>query len=82
MKMPARCCHTEAGEGAETMAAHTPTINYTVTRAPQWVIASRTRQGTDLTVTQVEAADGSPQIFCSCEAGQYGKQCRPAALGV
>ena len=57
------------------MAAHTPTLDYTVTRAPHWVIASRTRQAKDHTVTQVEAADGSSQLFCSCEAGMYGRQC-------
>ena len=44
----------------------------TITRAPTWTVKSRTRRGLDHTVTQV-SDDGV--LFCSCEAGMYGKTC-------
>ncbi len=42
----------------------------TVTRVPRWTVPSRTRHGKDHTVTEHEG-----QLWCSCEAGQYGKTC-------
>ena len=65
------------------MATQTPVQSYPITaaaaasgviitRAPTWTVKSRTRRGLDHTVTQV--IDGGV-LFCSCEAGMYGKNC-------
>ena len=54
------------------MVTDSPISGYTVTRAPTWTVPSRTRHGRDHVVTQV-TDDGV--LFCSCEAGQYGRSC-------
>ena len=54
------------------MTTDSPIQAYTVTRAPTWRVPSRTRHGRDHVVTQV-TDDGV--LFCSCEAGQYGRSC-------
>ena len=54
------------------MVTDSPISEYTVTRAPTWTVPSRTRHGRDHVVTQV-TDDGV--LFCSCEAGQYGRSC-------
>ena len=49
-----------------------PATDYSITRVPTWIVSSRTRHGKDHTVTQITE---SGELQCSCESGQYNKNC-------